>query len=128
MKHIITLSILAFTGTLVWFAFVYYPNTIKKVGTGGNVPSESIGKARANEEIFPIKTDKYKIVFEEEQDTYYVFVEGGNVGDFEKNKNEAKSALKTAISEDKLCEFNVFYVSIRNLDIPKNLLVDPDCQ
>src|SRR3989344_2013108 len=85
-------SVLIFSAALVYFAFVYYPQTIRQYESG-NIPRGKpfIAPAAANASNFPIETAGYKIT-SEGSDTYYVFVGGETLGEFLTNQNGAQLA------------------------------------
>lgn len=125
---VIQLSIVVFTGSLLWFAFAYYPKVINKYK---NVPlpivSSTSGKVSASYSGFPIETNAFRITYEGGSNSYYVFVEGDNLPTFVENKNSAILALKTTLSVDSACKLNIFYVSVQKLKINESLKTTPNC-
>lgn len=121
------LSIFAFTLCLAWFAFGYYPKTIQKYESG-NVPTKPlVGPVSATNTTLPIETTAYRVIYEEKSNSYYAFVQGETLDVFAVNRDNAKLALKTALSTQDLCDFNVLYVSSQGLKIPTNLSENTDC-
>jgi hypothetical protein len=117
---ILQLSILGLTWALVWFAFVYYPKVINDYKSG-KVPTQSVLKpVSATSKKFPIETPAYRITYEENSRTYYVFIQGTNLEEYVFNRDNAKLALKTALSVENLCNINVFYAPVEELKIPEN--------
>lgn len=120
-------SIVVFTGALVWFSFVYYPKIVDKYK---NIPlpaSKSLVKVSANYSGFPIETEAFRITYEAEPNSYYIFVEGNNLVEYVEYKNSAVLALKTALSVESICTFNMIYVSTKDLEVPDNLKTTPSC-
>lgn len=121
------LTIVAFTLSLAWFAFGYYPKVIKKYQSG-NVPTKPlVGPVSATNTTLPIETTAYRIIYEEKSNTYYAFVQGTILGAFTVNRDNAKLALKTALSTQDLCQFSVLYISSQGLKVPANLTENTDC-
>lgn len=121
------ISTLFLTGALIWFAFVYYPKVINQYKSG-NVPNKSLlPPVAANSQKFPIETSIYRLVYEENSQTYYVFVEGAMLDSFEFNRQNAKLALKTALSVENLCDVNVIYASTQSLKVPQSFTDNSDC-
>ena len=126
-NHVLQLSIVSLTSALVWFSFVYYPKVINEYKTGSQ-PSQTIFKpVQATSQKFPIDTEAYNIQYEQASQTYYVFVKGQMLDVFEFNRQNAKLALKTALSSENLCNFSVIYVSTENLKVPQSLTDNSDC-
>lgn len=126
-NHILRLSIFALSSALVWFAFVYYPKVLNEYKSG-KVPAKSLLKpVSATSNNLPIETSAYRIIYEENSQTYYTFVGGDMLDIFEFNSQNAKLALKTALSVENLCNVNVIYVSAEQLKIPQNLANNSDC-
>lgn len=124
---VLQFSILVFTGALVWFSFVYYPKAVDKYK---NIPlpaSKSVSKVSANYSSFPIEAEAFRITYEAQANSYYIFVEGNNLAEYVEYKNSAVLALKTALSVESICTFNVIYVSTRDLKVPDNLKSTPNC-
>lgn len=127
-SRVLQLSILTLTWALVWFSFVYYPKIIKEYKTG-RVPTQSLLKpVSALSKKFPIQTTAYKLQYEEASQTYYAFIEGTNLEEYLFNRNNAKLALKTALSVQDLCNINVIYVSVERVKIPDNFNNYSDCK
>lgn len=125
---VLQLSIVVLTSALVWFAFIYYPKVIENYKTG-NIPKQSLIKPiSAYSQKFPIETSAYRIVYQENSQTYYTFVEGSNLDHFVVNKNNAELAIKTALSYEKLCNLNIIYVSTQNLKVPQQFQGSSNCQ
>ena len=121
-------SILIFSAALVYFAFVYYPQTIRQYETG-NFPLRKslVAPVSAVSGNFPIETSAYRITFEAASDTYYVFINGGALSEFLTNQNSAQLALKSALSAESLCSYNVAYISSANLQVPEQYKAS-DCR
>ena len=113
-------SILIFSAALVYFAFVYYPQTIRQYQTG-NLPQSKpfAAPAAANVGSFPIETESFRITYEAGKESYFVFVSGQTLDQYLKNQNGAQLALKSALSANSLCSYNVAYISSANLEIPE---------
>ncbi len=124
---ILQLSIFAFTISLVWFSFIYYPKVIDRFSKVG-LPQQRVVSKAANFGEFPIQTQQYRIVYEESSNTYYAFIEGDNIAQFADNQNGASLALKSALSLDSVCSLNVIYASTKKLDIPQNLKNPASCR
>src|SRR3990167_11035164 len=87
-------SILIFSAALVYFAFVYYPQTVRQYETGNlSARKPFIAPAAANVSNFPIKTDAYRITYEADSESYFVFVNGGTLDQYLANQNGARLAL-----------------------------------
>ena len=113
---------IALSVTLFWFAFVYYPKTIRNIETGKISISPKIFKpVTATSYVFPIETSAYKIEKSQEDSNYYVVVNGRNLAEYEVNRNNARLALKTALSLETTCSINVVYVSSSKLNVPDSL-------
>ncbi len=123
---ILQLSIAAFTASLVWFSFIYYPKVVDRFAKVGLPQSRVVSKA-AEFGQFPIQTDQYRIVYEQSSNTYYAFIEGNNTPNFVDNKNGATLALKSALSLDSICSLNVIFASSKKLDIPQDLKKPVNC-
>lgn len=121
------LSIAAFTICLAWFAFGYYPKIIERYESG-NIPKKAlVGPVSATNPTLPIETTAYRIIYEDKSSTYYAFVLGATLDVFAQNRDNAKLALKTALSTQDLCQFNVLYVSGQGLKVPPSLTENTDC-
>ena len=126
-NQILAISTLALSAALVWFAFVYYPKVLHDYKTG-KVPAQSIFKpVSATSQKFPIETTAYRIIYEEDSQTYYAFIEGKTLDVYAFNRDNAKLALKTALSTQNLCNFTILYISTENLKVPQNLKDNSDC-
>src|SRR3989344_2970221 len=81
-------SILIFSAALVYFAFVYYQQTIKQYETG-KLPAQKplIAPVSAVSASFPIETDAYRITYEADSESYFVFVGGATLNDYLSNQN-----------------------------------------
>ena len=121
-------SILIFSAALVYFAFVYYPQTIREYESG-NIPRGRpfIAPAAANVGNFPIETDSYRITYEKDTDSYYLFIAGSTLDEYVVNQNGAQLALKSALSAESLCSHNVVYISSANLQVPEQYKAS-DCR
>lgn len=123
----IQLSVFAFTIALAWFAFVYYPKMASDYKSGKVLNTKSVWQpVQARSENFPIETSAYRIVFEENADTYYAFIVGKQLDEYVFNRDNAKLALKSALSTDSLCGMNVIYISDSKLKVPEEFQ-NPDC-
>ena len=125
---VLQLSIVALTFALVWFSFIYYPKVINNYKTGNIQKAPVIKPVSANSQNFPIETSAYRIIYQENSQTYYAFVEGKNLDQFVVNKNNAELAIKTALSLEKLCNLDVIYVSAQNLKVPPQFKGSSDCR
>src|SRR3990172_9254566 len=105
-------SILIFSAALVYFAFVYYPQTIRQY-ENGNLPAQKflVAPVSAVSVSFPIETDAYRITYEKDTDSYYVIISGDTLDQYVVNQNGARLALKSARSAESLCSYNVIYIS-----------------
>src|SRR3989344_6968086 len=121
-------SILIFSAALVYFAFVYYPQTIRQY-EAGNFPVQKslIAPVSAVSVNFPIETDAYRITYEADSESYFVFVGGATLNDYLSNQNSAQLALKSALSAESLCAHSVVYISSSNLQVPDQYKVS-DCR
>lgn len=107
---------------LFWFAFIYYPKIIRNIETGKISISQHILKpVTATSYVFPIETTGYKIEKGQENYNYYIVVKGSNLIEYEVNRNNARLALKTALSLENTCSINVVYVSLARLNVPDSL-------
>lgn len=126
-NRILALSTLALCASLVWFAFVYYPKVVDQYKSG-KVPAGSIFKPVAAVSVkFPIETSAYRLIYEEGSQTYYAFIEGETLDVYAFNWNNARLALKTALSAENLCDFTIIYVSAASLKVPQSLKDNADC-
>ena len=113
-------SILIFSAALVYFAFVYYPQAIRQYESG-NIPAQKPFVAPVSSDLnkLPIETDAYRITYEKDTDSYYVFIDGNTLDQYTVNQNGARLALMSALSAESLCSYNVVYVSSGNLQVPE---------
>lgn len=121
-------SILIFSAALVYFAFVYYPQAIRQYESG-NIPAQKplIAPVSAVLDKLPIETESYRITYEKDTDSYYVFIAGNTLDQYVANQNGARLALMSALSSESLCSYNVVYVSSGNLQVPEQYKVS-DCR
>jgi hypothetical protein len=119
---IMQVSIVLLAVVLFWFAFVYYPKTIQNIQTGKiTFGSKIFESAKASSFVFPIETAGYKIEKSQDGESYYVFVSGEDLVQYEANRNNARLTLKTALSAEDTCGINVVYVSSSKLNVPEGL-------
>ena len=124
---VLEISVVVMTLALVWFAFVYYPKVTSEYKTGAVLPKKTLYKpVYAQSTKFPIETSAYRIVYEQKSQTYYVIVAGQKLDEYVFNRDNAKLALKSALSLENLCNLNVIYTSSTGLEIPKEFQ-DPGC-
>ncbi len=124
---IMQFSIVAFSLTLAWFSFIYYPkivNQYKNVSTA----SKPAGQVSANFSNFPIQTDTYRIEFDKNSGNYYVFVKGATINQYVENKNRAGLALKSTLSVQSLCKLNIVYASSEKLTLGAELKSSTNCK
>ena len=121
-------SILIFSAALIYFAFVYYPQVIGQYETG-NFPVRMplIAPVSAVSGNFPIETSAYRITYEKDTDSYYVIISGNTLDKYAANQNSAQLALKSALSAESLCSYNVVYISSSNLQVPEQYKAS-DCR
>jgi len=121
-------SILIFSAALVYFAFVYYPQAIRHYESG-NIPAQKpfVAPVSAVFRKLPIETDTYRITYEKDTDSYYVFVAGETLDQYVVNQNGARLALMSALSSESLCSYNVVYVSSGNIQVPEQYKAS-DCR
>ena len=121
-------SILIFSAALVYFAFVYYPQTIRQYESG-SIPLQKsfITPVSAVSTSFPIETDAYRITYEKDADSYYLIISGNTLDEYVVNQNGARLALLSALSSESLCSYNVVYVSSANLQVPEQYKAS-DCK
>lgn len=121
-------SIAVFAIALFWFAFIYYPKMTYDLQNGRIIPKPTVfTPAVAQGANLPVETANYRVSWESRSGTYYVFVNGKGLEEFVYNRDNAKLALKNALSADKLCGYNVIYVSTSKLSIPQRYLDNSDC-
>lgn len=119
---VMQLSIILLTLVLFWFAFVFYPETIHNIQTGKFTFGINLFEsATASSYSFPIETPGYKIEKSREGGSFYVFVNGADLFQYETNRNNARLALKTALSLEDTCSIDVVYVSLAKLKVPDSL-------
>ncbi len=122
------ISVVALSAALFWFAFIYYPRVVGELRSGrALVKNPFLKPVAANHYNFPIQTSAYRISYEPKSNTYYVFVNGNGLEEFAYNRDNAKLALKTALSMENLCEVNVIYSSRTNLKVPQRYNDNSDC-
>lgn len=121
-------SILIFSAALVYFAFVYYPQAIRKYETG-SLPAQKpfVAPVSAVSATLPIETDAYRITYEKDSESYFVFVNGQTLDQYILNQNGARLALMSALSVESLCAYSVVYISSANLQVPEQYKT-PDCR
>lgn len=122
----VQLTIAAFTVSLIWFSFIFYPNVVDNFKGVGLPQTQVITSAAAFGE-FPIETEQYRVTYEERSNTYYVFVEGDNLAVFGDNKNRATLAIKSALSLQNVCVLNIIYASVAKLEVPQELKRPASC-
>src|SRR3989344_8027773 len=86
-------SILIFSAALVYFAFVYYPQTIRQYESG-SIPLQKsfITPVSAVSTSFPVETDAYRITYEKDADSYYLIISGNTLDEYVLNQNGARLA------------------------------------
>ncbi|OGD86587.1 hypothetical protein A2164_03470 [Candidatus Curtissbacteria bacterium RBG_13_35_7] len=124
---ILQISIASFTICLVWFAFIYYPQIVKKFQKVGLPQTKVILNIEATSGSFPIETALYTIKYEKDSNTYYAFINGANSAEFVDNKNSATLALKSLLSVESICNLNVIFASTAGLDLPRELKRPTNC-
>jgi len=121
-------SVVILGAALFWFAFVYYPKVVTDFKLGKVLPEKTVFKpVVASSYTFPITTYAYKIEVGPKSGIYYVTVSGQTVPEYVFNRDNAKLALKTAISLSSLCNINVVYASSSGLDVPLQYRSVSDC-
>lgn len=126
-NQILAVSTLTLSAALVWFAFVHYPKVVSDYKTG-KLPAQSIFKpVSATSQKLPIETPAYRLIYEEDSQTYYAFIEGKTLDVYAFNRDNARLALKTALSTVSLCDFTILYISSENLKVPQSLKDNNDC-
>lgn len=109
--RVLQVSAAVLTLVLFWFAFIYYPHLVTSFKLGKNLPIAPVFKpVVASSYQFPIKTNAYTIEERDSRD-YYVFVNGKTLQEFEFNRDNARLALKSALSMTDLCGLTVIYIS-----------------
>lgn len=120
-------SIVILTIMLFWFAFVYYPKMTYDLQSGKILPKPTIFTPVVAQGSRLPETPNYRVSYESRSGTYYVFVKGKSLQEFVFNRDNAKLALKNALSTDRLCSFNVIYVASSKLSVPQKYLDNLDC-
>lgn len=130
-KHystILEVSILCLGGILFWFAFVYYPRIVSDLRLGKTLPARTVFKpVAASSYTFPIKTETYRIEFDQAANIYFAYVAGETLPEYVFNRDSAKLTLKSALSMEDLCNVNVVYTSVQGLDVPGQYRGNIDC-
>ena len=124
---VLQFSIIFFTFALVWFSFVYYPKVVDQYKNGRIAGRPFARPAIASSSNFPIETVAFRLVYEPGSGNYYAFIEGKTLNEYLENKNSAQLALKTALSVENLCSFNIIYTSAEKLEIPKQYKTSSNC-
>ncbi|MBI2598693.1 hypothetical protein HYW40_00520 [Candidatus Curtissbacteria bacterium] len=128
INYLVQAGIAVFTIAFLWLAFVYYPKVSGDYQSGKIIPRPTVFKpVVAKGATLPIETESYKIVWEEGSGTYYAFINGKNLEEFVFARDNAKLALKNALSAEKLCPFSIIYVSTERLSVPQKYLDNSDC-
>ena len=122
-KHysaILQASVLCLGGLLFWFAFVYYPGVVADLKLGKTLPANIVFKpVSATSHTFPIKTETYRIEFDQTANVYYSAIAGRTLPEYVFNRDNAKLALKSALSMDDLCTVDVAYASREGFEVPQ---------
>lgn len=121
-------STLFLTGALAWFAFIYYPKIVSDYKSGNFPQKQAPAPVVASSNRLPIETANYRIEFEQNSDTYYVFVQGEKLDDYLLNRDGAKLALKNSLSKVNLCGVNILFVSVAKVEIPERFKINSDCK
>ncbi len=128
LNLVLQASIAVFAIALFWFSFIYYPKMTYDLQSGRVLPRPTIFKpVNATSGTFPIQTSTYRVVYQPGSGNYYAFINGRDLEEFVYNRDNAKLVLKSALSVDKLCGFNVIYVTTQKLQIPQKYLDNSDC-
>lgn len=126
--RVLQISVVFLGAALFWFAFVYYPKVVTDFKLGRVLPIKTVFKpVAASSYSFPIKTQAYSIEYAPKSGIYYVSVSGSTLPEYVFNRDNAKLALKTAISLTSLCNINVVYVSSSGFDVPPQYRSASDC-
>lgn len=121
-------SVVVLGAVLFWFAFVYYPKVVTDFKLGKVLPEKTVfHPVVASSYSFPVTTSAYKIDYAQKSGIYYVSVAGTTLQEYVFNRDNAKLALKTAISSTSLCNVNVVYVSSSGLDVSARYRAAKDC-
>jgi len=92
---------------------------VNQYKSGAVLPTRTIYKPVYAESMqFPIETKAFRIVYEQKSGTYYAFIAGARLDEFVFNRDNAKLALKSALSLENLCNVKVIYASTGKLEIP----------
>lgn len=124
---VLQFSTIGLTLVLVWFAFVYYPQVVSQFQRGAIKSRINLPPAAASLGSFLIEEDDFRVAWEVNSDTYYAFIEGGTIGEFLANKNQAQLALKNALLKESLCDLNILFISTANLAIGGSLKLANNC-
>lgn len=117
-KQIVPLSTLVLAVALLWFAFVYYPQVVADLAGGNFLQKTLVPQVQAISYQFPIVTGAFRLEYDAGSATYFAIIGGEELDEYVVNRDSAKLALKTALSAQSLCDFNVIYVSAARLSIP----------
>lgn len=127
-SQVLTVSAVVLTAALFWFSFVYYPKIVGDFKVGRNLPAAPIFKpVSASSYVFPIETEKYRIEYAAKFNAYDVIVAGATLEEYAFNMDNAKLALKTALSANDLCGVDVVYISSVGLTLPPRVAGLDDC-
>lgn len=111
-------SIVALTGALVWFSFVYYPRVLGSYQTGNFIKKTIVPPAAATGTSFPVETEAYRLDYEAGSQTYYATVTGETLDAYTVNRDAARLSLKSILSLDSLCTLKIIYVSAAGFQVP----------
>lgn len=111
-------SIVALTGALVWFSFVYYPRVLGTYQAGNFVKKTIVPPAAATGTSFPVETSAYSLDYEAGSQTYYAVIAGETLDAYALNRDAARLSLKNILSLDSLCSLKIIYVSAASLQVP----------
>jgi len=126
--RLLQFSTITLSWALIWFSFVYYPKVIDQYRSGQIPMRQLLKPVSATSSKFPIETKTYRLVYEPRSQTYYAFIEGNMLDVYAYNHDNAKLALKSALSLENLCTVNVIYVAVdQDLDVPLTLKDNTDC-
>ena len=127
-SQILQVTVFCLGGVLFWFAFIYYPKVVSDLRQGITLPARVVFKpVAASSYTFPIKTETYGVEFDQAANIYFVYISGASLPVYVFNADNAKLALKSALSIVDLCEVNVVYVSTEGLDVPGQYRGNADC-
>jgi hypothetical protein len=124
--YTVKFTIISLTIAFFWFTFVFYPKAIKNYQSQSNISTRLTPLVLADSHSLPIDTSAYTISFNKNTDSYGVIVKANDYLSYTVNRNSAKLALKSALSVESLCSFNVTYSPQKGLKIPKSLINEPD--